>query len=220
MERDELIEKFTKHEVETAEEILKCLGGPATADKFRRMLLLFLRGHYSNADNYMGFDHLSCFVWTPGEDSRLVIDFSHTADDRKPDNYPGIYVGFGAANFTKIAIGNKAGNSQDMATTMLSKESVVTYEISHVSKNASDAYDLAELTARALTAMGGPLSYNGGANGFEVLGLRIPKEKKPSPESYYEVATPVEIKYTLAVTRTLESHRIRMIVNEIDTTTT
>ena len=63
-----------------------------------------------------------------------------------------------------------------------------------------------------------PLARNGGATGFEVLGLRKPKEKKPSPENYYTVATPVQIKYTLAVSRTLESHRIRQITLELGST--
>ena len=151
MDRDELIDKFTKHEVETAEEILACLKGPATSDKFRRLLLLFLRGHYSSPDNYMGFDHLDCYFWTPGDDTKLEIEFTHNDDDRNPDAYPGIYVGFGGGDINKIAIANRSGHSQDLAASLMAKESVVTFDISHVAKKASDAYDLAELTARALT---------------------------------------------------------------------
>ena len=220
MERDELIEKFTKHEVETAEEILSCLKGPTTTDSFRRLLLLFLRGQYASPANYMGFDHLSCYVWTPDSKTRsLEVEFTHNDDDRKPDKYPGIYVGFAQTDFNKIAQGNFGGHTQDLAGTHISKEAMITFEISHVSKKASDAHDLAELTSRSLTAMADPLARNAGATGFEMMGMRRPKEKKPSPENYYTVATPVQIKYTLAVTRSLESHRIRMITLELGSTT-
>jgi hypothetical protein len=41
--------------------------------------------------------------------------------------------------------------------------------------------------------------------------MQRPKEKKPSPKDHYTVAIAVRITYSMAVTRTLESHRIRMI---------
>lgn len=211
MERDDLIASFTKSEVETTEDLLACLKGPVTTGSFRRLLLLFLRGHYSSASNYMGFDHLSCFTWEDGEDSKLTIDYTHRDDDMKPDGYPGIYVGFSQTAFEKIAIGNHAGYSQDMAGSRVAKEAVVNFSISHVSKKAADAHDLAELTALALTAMARPLALNAGASGFEVMGMEQPRRKKPSPDNYYTVATAVQIHYIMAVTRSIESHRIRRI---------
>lgn len=211
MERDELIAQFTKSEVETTEELLACLRGPVTTDSFRRLLLLFLRGHYSSADNYMGFDHLSCFTWSPEKDSTLAVEFTHRDDDQKPGAYPGIYVGFSQTGFEKVAVGNHAGSTQDRAGRHVAKEAEVNFSISHVAKRASDAYDLAELTALALTAMAAPLARNAGATRFEVQGMAPPERKKPSPDNYYTVATAVQIHYTMAVTRTIESHRIRRI---------
>lgn len=219
MTRDELIEKFTPDEVETTEDILSCVRGklPVTTDLFRRLLLLFLRGHYASNANYMGFDHLNCYVWASDPAAtKLAVEFTHNEDDRKPDNYPGIYVGFAGSQFEKIAQGNYAGNTEDLSGTHLAKESVCVFEIHHVAKRASDAYDLADLTARALLAMAGPLARNAGATGFEVMGVRPPKEKKPSPDDYYSVATVVQIKYTLSVTRSIESHRIRAIALILD----
>jgi hypothetical protein len=211
--QSELLSDFLAHEVTTTEELLHCLAGPATADAFRRMLLLFLRGHYASSVNYMdGFKHLQCYVWNPDEKlSKLAIEFTHNSDDRKPDDYPGIYVGFGEASYEKVALGNHAGNTQDLSGSHVTKEAVVNYEVFHVAKRASDAYDLAEMTARVLLAMGPVMAKNGGATGFEVTGMRKPVEKKPSPKDQYTVAIPVRIAYSLAVTRTLESHRIRII---------
>ncbi len=212
MNRNELISNFSADEVETAEDLLHCLQGPVTADKFRRLLLLFLQGHYSSADNYEGFEQLSCYVWTRDKKtSRLTIRFTHNSADNAQDEYPGIYLVFGKLDYEKLGIGNYAGSTQDSAGTHIAKEATLTFSINHVFKNASDAYDAAEMTSRILTSMGAPLARNGGANGLEVLGLEVPKEKKPSPENYYTVATNVRILYTLAVTRTLESHRIRRI---------
>jgi len=219
MDRDELIEKFTKYEVELAEDLVHCLQGPPTAAMFRRMLLLFLRGHYSSSENYMGFDHLSCYTWATDKQTRkLEIEYTHNKDDRNPDAYPGIFVGFSAVDFSELGIGgNFAGNTQDLAGTHISKDSQANFSIFHVAKNPSDASDLAELTARALLAMGPVLAKNGGATGFEVMGMGVPREKKPSPKNHYTVATPIQINYTLAVTRSLESHRIRQIVQLLAT---
>lgn len=220
-QRDELIASFTPHEVETAEDILACVKRPPTADKFRRLLLLLLRGHYSSSANYMGFDHLACYEWHPDpKQRRLEIEFTHNGSDRKPDAYPGIYVGFSSVDIQRLGLGGDfAGNTQDMAGTHVARESVATIEIHHVAKNASDAYDLAEMSTRVLTALGHPLARNAGASGFSVLGFAPPKEKNPSPEVYYTVAMPVRISYTLAVTRSLESHRIQRIVQAVDAET-
>lgn len=214
--RDELISRFSAHEVETTEELLHCLDGPPTADVFRRMLLLFLRGHYSSSSNYMGFTQLDCYTWNPDKKtSKLTVEFTHTPDDRFADTYPGIFVGFADATFNQYGIGNYAGNTQDTSGTHQSKETVVDYDIFHVSKRPSDAYDLAELTARALLAMGHVLASNGGATGFEITGMRKPVEKKPAPKEQYTVAISVQIRYTISVTRSLESHRIRMISQQL-----
>ena len=210
--RDELIKSFSRHEVETTEDLIRCLKGPTTVNTFRRALLLFLRGHYSSPQNYMGFEDMSCYVWHPDKKERtLEVEFTHDDDDRDPDSYPGIYVGFGLLGLGQVGIGNYAGNTVDMSGTHQSKEAEVNLAIFHVGKRATDTYELAELTMRAMVAMGPVLAANGGATGFEVMGLRELSRKKPSPKTYYTVAMPVQIKYTLAVTRVMESHRIRRI---------
>lgn len=217
MDKDQLIKKFTRSEVETAQSILQCLDRPVTADKFRRMLLLFLRGHYSNSDNYSGFEHLGCFTWSDDEDSsKLAVEFTHADDDDLPDNYPGIFLSYGGLTYNQVALGgNFAGNSEDRASRHYSKESVAMFDIYHTFKKASDAYDSAEMTSRVLTAMAEPLARNGGATGFQVSGVRKPQSKSKSPKTHYTVATGVEIRYTMSVTRTLESHRIRMITQSL-----
>lgn len=209
---DELLKDFLPHEVQTTRDLMCCLEGPPTADKFRRMLLLFLRGHYSSPLNYMGFTQLNCLVWHPDQlQSKLAVEYSHNEDDRKADNYPGVFISFAENTFNKLAIGNIAGRTQDLSGTHKSKEAVLEFDIFHVAKVPSEAYDLAELTARVLLAFGHVLATKGGATGFEVIRMRPPVEKKPAPKEQYTVAIHVQITYTMAVTLSLESHRIRMI---------
>ena len=142
--QSELLSEFSAHEIATTESLLHCLSGPPTADSFRRMLLLFLRGHYASSANYMSFDHLRCFVWHPDEkQSKLAVEFTHNTDDRKADNYPGVFIGFAESSFNKVGIGNHAGNTQDLAGSHVTKEAAADYDVHHVAKNASDAYDLA-----------------------------------------------------------------------------
>ncbi len=219
-DRDELIEKFTKHEVETTEEILRCLRGPVRASMFRRLLLLFLRGHYSSPANYMDYTHLGCFHWSPNNDSTLAVEYSHgEEDDLKPDDYPGIFVGFATLNYEQIALGNFAGFTEDRSGRELVKGTTAMFKISHVAKTAEDALDLAEMTAIVLTAMARPLAGRAGATGFEVSGLGNPTRKKASPDSYYTVAATVQIQYSMAATLSIESHRIRAIQLSLPTTT-
>lgn len=212
-ERDQLIDQFTAAEVETAEGILSCMRGPVTTGSLRRLLLLFLRGHYASSANYGDFQHLACFTWAPAPTSgSLSIEFTHNDNDQKPDNYPGIFVGFAQTPFEKIALGNFAGHSGDTSGTHLVKQATASFEISHVAQDAGDAYDLAEMTASVLTAMADPLVRNAGAKSLEVVSIAPPTRKKPSPDKYYTVAANVQISYSIGVTRTLESHRIRRII--------
>lgn len=213
-ENDELLTEFQPHEIATARSILSCMEGPVTADKFRRMLLLFLRGHYASPLNYLEFEHLKCYTWHSESSQRtLEIEFSHREDDRKPDAFPGIYVTFGRVDLEKLAIGDIGGMSQDRASTYLVKGAKAIFNIVHVSKNASDAYDLADLTTRVLVAMAAPLAHNAGATNFEVKGYQPPADKKQAPEAYYSVAIQVELGYNMTVTRRLESHRLRQIIS-------
>jgi len=218
-DRDELKEEFTCQEVESCEEILGCIDGPTSAYSFRRMLMLLLRGHYSSSDNYMDFDHLKCYTWDADDKhSKLSVEMTHEGDDSKPDSYPGVYVGFSSLKLSKLGItGNYAGSTQDNAGNFVSKEATVVFAINHVAKRAQDAWDLAELSALFLQAIGSPIARRAGATGFEVLGINEPKEKKPSPEEYYTVAISVEIKYTQSVSRNLESHRVRQIFIQLTT---
>lgn len=209
---EQLINDFESHEVATAEELLECMHRPPSAAKFRRTVMLLLRGHYSHPDNYGDeYAHLRCFRYAPDKSSTLHVGFTHLPQDENPDNYPGIYVGFGGVQLTQLAIGNVAGYTDDSSGTHLAKQADLTLVINHVAKEAGDAYELADMSAMILTAMGTPVAMKSGASSFEVEGYAEPKKEVPSPDRYYTVAMTVKISYTHAVTRSVESHRIRRI---------
>jgi hypothetical protein len=117
---------------------------------------------------------------------------------------------------SKLAFGNHGGLSEDMSGNYLSKQADLTLVIRHTAKEAGDAYDLADMSAMVLTAMGHPLMMQSGATSFEVEGYGEPKKEVPSPDGYYAVAMTLKITYTNVVTRSVESHRIRRIASIVE----
>ena len=218
MSTDQLIEKFTPREVATTQCLLECMHRPPTSSNFFRVVLLMLRGHYSNPANYgETFDHLKCFWWDPENPAAtLTVEPATGGDDNNPDAYPGIYVLFGGVVLERIAMGNHAGLSNDMGANYLAKQSTLTLTVNHVAKEATDAYDMADMSAVMLTALATPYAEKCGASLFEVEGYAKPKKEVPSPDRYYTVAMTIKISYTHSVTRSIESHRIRQIAMILD----
>jgi hypothetical protein len=215
----QLLDNFLPHEVETTSALIRCMDKPPTAMKFRRIVMLLLRGHYSSKENYPdGYEHLGCYEWSDSRSSTLHVGLSGMFDDKKPDNYPGVYVVARSVEFSREAIGDKAGMSNDMGTTFLSRGATLTLDVMHVAGEINDAYDLAEMSAAVLTALGAPFALKSGARSFEVLGISEPKKETPSPDRHYAVAMTVKISYTQSVSRSVESHRIRRIAMELPAT--
>lgn len=219
MTEQQLKDSFTPGEVETTESLIACMDKPPTAMKFRRVIMLLLRGHYASKENYgTGYEHLGCYEWSEGPASTLYVGLAGQYDDRNPDNFPGIYVSVRSLSFARESIGDKAGMSQDFSTTVLSRAATLTLDVLHVAGELNDAYDLAEMSAGVLTALGTPFALKSGARSFEVLGISEPQKETPSPDRHYAVAMTVKISYTSSVSRSVESHRIRRIAMELPAT--
>jgi hypothetical protein len=214
---EQLLSDFEKHEVDTTRSLVDCMALPPSSSKFRRIIMLLLRGHYSNAANYGSeYQHLSCYTWNDGKNPSLHVGFTHLPDDDSPDNYPGVYVGFGGVAKSRLAIANDGGLTDDYSGNFISKQNDLTLVINHVAKEAGDAYDLADMSDMVLTAMGHPLLLQSGALSCEVEGYAEPKKEVPSPDRYYTVAMTLKISYTHVVTRSVESHRIRRIASLVE----
>lgn len=213
---DQLVADFEFHKDETAQSLIECMRLPASSSKFRRIVMLLLRGHFSDAANYgEEYKHLSCYTWSDSKSPTLHVGFTHLPDDASPTNYPGIYVGFGGVTKTRVAIGNHGGRTEDYAGSFLTKQNELTLVINHVTKEAGDAYDLADMSDMVLSSLGHQLLLISGALAFEVEGYTEPKKEVPSPDRYYTVAMTVKISYTHVVTRFIESHRIRRITSMV-----
>ncbi len=209
----EELKDFLSHEVATTKELLSCLHGAPTSDKFRRIIMLMVRGHYSHGSNYgPEFEDLACLTWHPKEkESTLAVGFTEEFKGRESDNLPGIFVGYGDANLEHVAIGNFAGIDPTGATNFMTKPAALDLVVNHCTKEPNQAWRLADMTAVMLTAMATPLAMQAGAVSFQVEGYGPPKKKEDSPDRYYTVATRIKIYYNLRVSRTVESHRIRRI---------
>lgn len=214
---EQYISDFSANEVQTARDILACVEGSPTSSKLRRMIMLLLRGHYSNPDNYGAeYQHLACYRYSDDEYSTLHVGFSHLSNDNSPDNYPGIYVGFGGVTLSKLGLGDVSGHTFDNSGTHITKQATLSLVVNHVAKEAGDAYDLADMSATVLMALGRPMVQSSGAAELSVEGYGEPKKELQSPNRYYTVAMLVKISYNHAVTRSIESHRIRRIVSLVD----
>ena len=212
MNEEQLIANFEPHEVATTTQLMECMQGVPSTDKYRRMVMLLLRGHYSHPDNYGSeYAHLGCYYYAPNRAGTLDVDLTDKNLDDFPDDFPGIYVGFGGMDLEKLAMGNTAGLSNDLSRTFVAKESVLTLSVIHVTKEPGHACQLADMSTMILMALGKPFSGKTGASGFEVEGYAPPKKQLPSPKRHYAVAMTVKIYYNLTVTRNVESHRIRRI---------
>lgn len=216
MTPEQLREDFKPCEIETTESLISCMDGPATAMKFRRIIMLLLQGHYASSDNYgEAYAHLRCYQWANDKTSTLHVGVVGIPDDSKPDNYPGIYVGVRSIDYTKESIGDFAGMSADTSNTFLARAANLTLDVMHVAKEINDAYDLAEMSAVVLTALGQPFAMKSGARYFEVTGISALRKETLAPDRHYTVAMTVKISYTMSVSRSVESHRIRKIAMDI-----
>lgn len=213
-ERGDLYRAFTKHEVDTVADLLSCLEGTPTNGTFRRIAMLLLRGHYASPQNYADdFEHLRCYFWAPEEaetDGTLAVDFMFNFDDAKPDNFPGIYVGFSAVSIAKLAMGNEAGFNDDNSALLLSKGARLVLDIHHVTKNL-DCVELAEMSMDMFSALSPMLRERTGAMAYEVAGYGEAKKIGESPNRYYDVVLKIEISYNHSVALNTESHRVRKI---------
>lgn len=214
---DQLIDDFSPQEVKLTRDLLACQQMQAMPSTLRRAVMLTLRGHYSNPVNYgEHYQHLKCYEYSEDGPSSFFVDYTHQNDDSKPDNTPGIYIGFGQTTYAKSGLGNYAGINDDRSGTYLSKISELGLSIRHIANSADDAHDLAEMTAIVLTALAQPIIMRMNAMGLEVTSIGVPEKKNQSPQRDYAVVTEVKISYTSSVTRSVESHRLRRIAQMIE----
>lgn len=217
---NEELHEFLGHEVSTTRELLSCLSGAPTSDKFRRIVMLLLRGHYAHASNYgPEFEDLGCLTWSEdAQKSTLAVGFTEEFKGKEADSLPGVFVSFGEATLSRAAIGNYAGGDFSGATNFMAKPADLTLIVHHCTKEPAQAWRLADMSAVVLTAMAAPLALQAGASSFQVESYGPPQKKEDSPDRYYTVAMRLRISYNLRVSRTVESHRIRRIALLTDIT--
>ena len=213
---DQLIDDFSPQEVKLTRELLACQELQPIPSTIRRAIMLTLRGHYSNPINYGEYyQHLSCYVYNEDGPSTLFVGYSSQHDDSKPDNTPGIYIDYAESNWSKTGLGNFSGLTDDYSGTHLSKIVELDLTIRHICQSPDDAHDMAEMTAIVLTALAQPIMLKMNAMGLDVTSVGKPEKKNQTPLREYIVATAVRISYTSAVTRSVESHRLRRIAQVI-----
>ncbi len=218
---------FSPDEITTVYDLMSCLHGPPSNSNFRRIVMLILRGHYASSLNYPAdMAHLNCYQWaspdTAGRQGTLKVDYANTFNDKDPHAAPGIYVGFGGQDSTKLGLGGgHHSHSDDRATENLARGGRLVIRVHHITETASggDSYDLAEMTNLVLMALARVVREMTGAAGFEVVSYGdATKHKLSSGTNHYEVVLLLEISYTLGAALSEETHRIRTMSGIISAT--
>ena len=219
--REQLIADFYGHGTEPPEALLQCMEQPPTPSKYLRAVLLMLRTHYSDPSQYgPAYDHLACYKWSPDEkDSTLHVGLAPIDDKYNPENYPGIYVRLGGVQYAKAAIGDYAGLSCDYGENFVTKLAEMKIGVVHVAREVFDAYDLAAMSSVFFTALAAPTIDMIGATKLEVGGFSEGQRIQDSPKQNYAVELSLALSYNFAVSRSMESHRIRKIVSGTEPTT-
>ena len=206
---------FQPHEIRTMHSVMCCAEEHPSNALFRRIVMLMLRGHYATPLNYgEEFAHLGCYVWKDEDPTgTLKVDYTHKFNDKDPTMVPGVYVGFGGMNTTKLALGGGHNNhSEDNSVENFTRGATLVIEAHHLATSSPDAHDMAEMSYVFLMAMAAVIRNVTGAASFDVIGYgKATKNKLTTSETHYDVVLTVEISYTLSAALSEESHRLRKI---------
>ena len=197
-------------------ELVECVR--ADARTFARIVMLGLRSFY--ADSVIADAGIGCYTWDGVDGGNTRIDFFDNMPPQKDGKNPGIYVRHGEISFEKLTNRNIVASSYDNSETILTTATSVSLLVDHIFEKETEAYRIADLTFQALL---GPICLwleRAGAISIQPRGIAGPRKKSSEPETHYGVAFRFDVFYYPLVSRKLESHRLREIVEYISTTGT
>jgi hypothetical protein len=204
---------------ELYEELQGCVAQtPMSPSKLRRYFLLLLRGHWSDAQNY-GPDiseNLACMEWNPdARQSTISVELQGT--DNPDQKVPAIWVKLGNFQFKHTSFGDLAEIEQDNATKIIVMPATAQLLIKHEAAALDTAYDMAWSTLCFL--MGFQEAVRAGLGGSmaafkpQIVGEPIREEKQP--QTRFRVDVGAQLSLNVAVTTTLESHKLKRVEQTI-----
>lgn len=205
--------------VNTILRLHKCFGQPLTLTNLRAVVLLLLRTHFSDPDNFgTTKEELKCLTYDPDKvkESTLGIELGSVFDPKNPGPRPGIYVDFdGKASWDKKVLNNSAGSSEDNSVSnyvWLVKTNII---ISHLADSIDLALTMAESSASLFLGLRPHLMQTLDIASMEVTSLNFPKPPAKDIERYFQVDLSISFIFNFHMSVNLESHRLKKFALEL-----
>lgn len=202
--------------------LMACLDSkPLTLAALRKTMLILTRFHWSQPENHgdlaSNFDCLTFDVENP-DTSVLHIEPLESYTEEK-SHCPAIYTGQREAPLKPMSLGTIEGNfdpSADNSTTVHGWRCETIAVAGHMHQSVEVALLMAESTLTFWSGIAPSLCGRLGLISFQPLGLSAPVKQDKAPTRSYRVDVTAQIVFTWAVSVNIESHRLKLIMSEIN----
>lgn len=178
----------------------------------RRVFLVLIRSHFSNARNFNTAD-IKNMIYDSTPESALDIKLDYTYDAEDIGKKPVIYVGTGPFQFKNQAIGDYAGINDDGSVTSNTAECTTSIEIRHISMSADLCLALATQTLNLIGASKDMiLSELPNMLDYQLSVLTPPALIDPEKIKVFQSNITLNLAFNMTWTTVLESLRIKNIV--------
>lgn len=210
----------SREEYLAAAKLLACTPAPFSLTQMEDIMLGLTRHHWAHPDNHGTLASMfECAVYdfAKPDVSTMPVELQdayHEEDLKKP----GIYIGGLEAPFGKLAVGNAEGYSDDNATRNSIWRCNTGILAAHVNTSARLAKAAAESTLAFWCAIGQTLMARLGLIGFDPQRISAAAKLDKSPVRMYRVDAVVQIVFTWGVSVSQESHRLKLLMSQINPT--
>jgi hypothetical protein len=196
----------------------ECMSEPLTLVNLRALLLLLVKAHYSDADNFGLFsEELRCLVYNPDiEDNPITIGLDFIPVPKKPSPKPAIWVNMELCEFIKKVMDNRSGFSADNSRIKYNTLQHVVFSLTHVHDSVDICFMMAETTADFFTGMRLPLMEKMNIGMLEVTKISKPRIPEKAPDRHFEIDVTLDMQFNYAMTANIESHRLKKFVLDIN----
>ena len=197
----------------------ECFGQPLTLTNLRAVILLVLRSHYADPNNFGDLkDALKCLTYDPDkpDDSSLGIELGSVFDTKNPGPGPGIYVDFsGQAEWKKKVLDNSAGYNDDNSLHKYVWLVETDMIISHLSDSIDLSLTMAESSTSLFLGLRPHLMQVLSLSSMEVKALSFPKPPEKDIERYFRVDLVLSFVFNFHMSVNFESHRLKKFSLEL-----
>ena len=199
-------------------EFFETIVRPLTASSLRRIFLLMMRFHFSDANNYGELRGLlKNLIWTDTEETTaLDVELLGVFNPGILVRRPAVFVGFQNFQFNKKVTGDYAGESEDAATKYLVKTVDTELVIRCVAADEDMSTAMVDTATAFMFGMREMLlcKMRPQLRSLEVDGITDPKLVEKSPERRFQCDLLTKLNFNYTIDVNLESHPIKKVAVE------